>query len=133
MEDQDRALWNPDLIREGTSLVEEALRSGRAGPYSLQAAISAVHSGARTPAQTDWAQIIALYDVLLQIEPSPVIQLNRAVAVAMKDGPAAGLALIETINKEGALADYQWIYSAQADLYRRLGKVAEAEAAYRKA
>lgn len=133
LEDQDRSLWDRDLIREGTALVEKALTSRRFGPNTLQAAIAAVHGEAAAAEATDWAQIVALYDLLLQMEPSPVIRLNRAVAVAMRDGPAAGLALIQDLNKEGELAGYQWLYSAQADLHRRLGQAPEAQAAYRKA
>jgi RNA polymerase sigma-70 factor, ECF subfamily len=133
LEDQDRALWNKDLLQEGTTLVGKALASQKFGPYTVQAAISAVHAAAANPNATDWPQIVALYDVLLQMEPSPVIELNRAVAVAMRDGPAAGLALIERINRKGGLSGYLWLYSAQADLYRRLGRVPEARAAYEKA
>jgi len=133
LNDQDRSLWNADLIREGVGSVEKAADNGRVGPYTLQAAIAAVHAEAPTAAATDWAQIVALYDLLLGLEPSPVVKLNRAVAVAMKDGPAAGLALMESINRDGQLGDYQWLYSAQADLYRRLGEAGKAEAAYRKA
>ena len=112
--------------REGTALVEKALTSRRFGPYTLQAAIAAVHGEAAAAEATDWAQIVALYDLLLQMEPSPVIRLNRTVAVAMRDGPAAGLALIQDLNKDGELAGYQWLYSAQADLHRRLGQAPEA-------
>ncbi|MGD8641791.1 MAG: RNA polymerase sigma factor, partial [Gammaproteobacteria bacterium] len=119
LEDQDRNLWDQDLMREGIMLVEAALRSGRFGAYTLQAAIAAVHAEASTPQQTDWPQIVALYDRLLALEPSPVIRLNRAVAVAMRDGPAAGLALIDSIQADEGLADYYWLYAAQADLYRR--------------
>jgi RNA polymerase sigma-70 factor (ECF subfamily) len=133
LEDQDRSLWNQGLIQEGITLVETALRSGRFGTYTLQAAIAAVHAEARTPQQTDWPQIVALYDRLLALEPSPVIGLNRAVAVAMRDGPGAGLALIENIKKEAALTDYYWLYAAEADLYRRQGKTGAAVAAYQKA
>lgn len=133
LEDQDRSRWNQDLVQEGIALVEAALRSGRFGSYTLQAAIAAVHAEAGTPQQTDWPQIVALYDHLLDLEPSPVIRLNRAVAVAMRDGPEAGLALIDHIMQENDLTDYYWLYSAKADLYRRLGNTAEAEAAYRKA
>jgi len=133
LEDQDRSRWNQDLVQEGIALVEAALRSGRFGSYTLQAAIAAVHAEAGTPQQTDWPQIVALYDHLLDLEPSPVIRLNRAVAVAMRDGPEAGLALIDHIMQENDLTDYYWLYSAKADLYRRLGNTADAEAAYRKA
>jgi RNA polymerase sigma-70 factor (ECF subfamily) len=130
LEDQDRRLWNRDLIREGIALVEKALRSGRFGSYTLQAAIAAVHAEAEAPQQTDWPQIVALYDRLLALEPSPVIRLNRAVAVAMRDGPVAGLLLIDDIQREEDLSNYYWFHSAKAELYRRLGRNAEAEAAY---
>jgi RNA polymerase sigma-70 factor, ECF subfamily len=133
LENQDRSLWDRGLIQEGVELVKKALTTQRFGPYTVQAAIAAVHAEAPRAAATDWAEIVALYDVLLQLEPSPVIRLNRAVAVAMRDGPAVGLALMEDINKEGQLSGYYWLYSAQADLYRRLGRVAEARAAYQKA
>ena len=129
---QDRLLWNREQIAEGTALVERALSSRRFGPYTLQAAIAAVHAEAPATA-TDWAQIVALYDVLLRIEPSPVVELNRAAAVAMRDGPAAGLALIEAILVRGDLEDYHLAHSARADLYRRLGRTAEARAAYQRA
>lgn len=133
LEEQDRSLWNQDLIQEGITLAETALRSGRFGTYTLQAATAVVHANAKTPQQTDWSEIVALYDHLLALEQSPVIRLNRAVAVAMRDGPEAGLALIDRIEQEEDLTDYYWLYSARADLYRRLGNTAEAEAAYRKA
>lgn len=133
LEDQERSRWDRGLAKEGIELVETALRSGRFGTYTLQAAISAVHAEAATPQQTDWPQIVALYDRLLQLEPSHVIRLNRAVAVAMRDGPVAGLALIDRIHEDEDLSDYFWFHSARADLYRRLGNAAEAEAAYRKA
>jgi RNA polymerase sigma-70 factor (ECF subfamily) len=133
LDDQDRSLWNREQIAEGSALVERALSSRRFGPYTLQAAISAVHAGARTAAATDWGQIVGLYDVLVQVEPSPVVELNRAAAVAMRDGPGAGLALIEAILARGDLADYHLAHSARADLYRRLGKAAEARASYERA
>jgi len=133
LEDQDRGRWDRDLVREGIALVEAALRSAHAGAYALQAAIAAVHAEAGTPRDTDWPQIVALYDRLLELQPSPVIELNRAVAVAMRDGPEAGLALIERLEQEADLADYFWLHSAEADLHRRIGNTAEAEAAYRKA
>jgi RNA polymerase sigma-70 factor (ECF subfamily) len=133
LEEQDRSRWNRDQIAEGTALVERALTSRRFGPYSLQAAIAAVHAEASVAAATDWAQIVGLYDVLFRADPSPVVELNRAVAVAMRDGPAAGLALIDAILARGELADYHLAHSARADLCRRLGKPAEAAAAYRKA
>ena len=130
LEEQDRSRWNQSLIQEGIALVETALRSGWFGTYTLQAAIAAVHAESTTAQQTDWAQIVALYDRLIALEPSPVIRLNRAVAIAMRDGPAAGLAEIDHISQEEELMGYFWFYSAQADLYRRLGKTEEAEAAY---
>jgi len=133
LEDQDRRRWNRDLIDEGIRLVETALRSGRFAAYTLQAAIAAVHAEADAVQQTDWPQIVALYDRLLALEPSPVIRLNRAVAVAMRDGPAVGLALIDGIEQDEGLTDYYWFYSTRADLNRRLGNFAEADAAYRKA
>jgi RNA polymerase sigma-70 factor, ECF subfamily len=131
--DQDRTLWNRGQIAEGAALVEQALRSRRYGIYTLQAAIAAVHAEAADAAATDWPQIVGLYDVLLQIDPSPVIELNRAVAVAMRDGPAIGLALIDTILGRGDLGDYQPAHAARADLCRRLGRDAEARAAYQRA
>jgi RNA polymerase sigma-70 factor (ECF subfamily) len=131
--DQDRARWNRDQIAEGAALVERALASRRFGPYTLQAAIAAVHARAADAAATDWAQIVALYDVLARAEPSPVVELNRAVAVAMRDGPAAGLALIDAILERGDLVGYHLAHSARADLCRRLGRTAEARAAYERA
>jgi len=133
LEDQDRSRWNQNLIHEGILLVEAVLQSGKFGSYTLQAAIAAVHAGANTLQQTDWPQIVALYDRILTLEPSPVIRLNRAVAVAMRDGPAAGLSLIDQINKEEDLSGYYWLYSAKGDLYRRQGNTEKAEAAYQKA
>jgi RNA polymerase sigma-70 factor (ECF subfamily) len=130
LEDQDRGKWDRQLIAEGVALVEGALASRRFGPYSLQAAISALHAEARTPEATDWPQIVALYDVLAGLDPSPVIALNRAVAIAMRDGPAAGLPLIEEILKEGALKDYHLAHAAHAELCRRLGRDFEARASY---
>jgi RNA polymerase sigma-70 factor (ECF subfamily) len=133
LEDQDRSLWNQDLIAEGKAMVERALASPRFGPYAVQAAIAAVHAEAHTPGATDWAQIIALYDVLVQLEPSPVVELNRAVAVAMRDGPAAGLALIDAIMTRGELTDYYLAHSARAELCRRLGRSVDARASYERA
>ncbi|MBC7809070.1 MAG: RNA polymerase sigma factor [Akkermansiaceae bacterium] len=133
MEDQDRSLWNRAQIAEGKMLVERALRSRRFGPYSVQAAISAVHADAPTADATDWRQIVGLYDVLLRINPSPVVELNRAVAVAMHDGPAAGLALVENILARGDLADYHPAHAARAELCRRLGQTAQARACYERA
>ena len=133
LDGQDRSLWNREQIAEGASLVERAWASRRIGPYALQAAIAAVHAQASNAAATDWSQIVALYDVLLRATPSPVIELNRAVALAMHDGPAAGLALIDAILKRGELKDYYLAHSARADLYRRLGKIEEARTAYAQA
>jgi len=133
LEKQDRSRWNREQIREGIALVEKALISRRFGPYTLQAAIAAVHAEAPTAAATDWPQIVALYSVLARAEPSPVIELNRAVAVAMRDGPQAGLDLIDALLSSGDLADYHLAHSARADLCRRLGKSAEARASYEKA
>jgi RNA polymerase sigma-70 factor (ECF subfamily) len=133
LEDQDRSLWNRDQIVEGLSLVERALSLRRVGPYTIQAAIAAVHAQAASPAATDWAQIVGLYDLLFQADPSPVVELNRAVAVAMRDGPSAGLELIDSILARGDLASYHLAHAAQADLCRRLGKTAEARASYERA
>lgn len=133
LDDQDRSRWNRDQIAEGTSLLAGALGAGQIGPYSLQAAIAAVHAEALTPAATDWAQIVGLYDVLARVEPSPIVELNRAVAVAMRDGPAAGLAAIDAILARGELADYHLAHSARAELCRRLGQSADARAAYERA
>jgi RNA polymerase sigma-70 factor (ECF subfamily) len=133
LDQQDRALWNLAQITEGVSLVERALSSRRAGPYSLQAAVAALHAEARDATTTDWPQIVGLYDVLLRLDPSPVVELNRAAAVAMRDGPAAGLALIDAILARGDLADYHLAFSAKADLCRRLGRTADAIAAYERA
>jgi RNA polymerase sigma-70 factor (ECF subfamily) len=130
LEDQDRSLWNQEQIAEGSALVKRALSSRRIGSYTLQAAIGAVHAEAPCSAVTDWAQIVGLYDVLLNAHPSPVVALNRAVAMAMRDGPAAGLLLIEAILQRGDLEDYYLAYSALADLNRRLGKTKEARVAY---
>jgi RNA polymerase sigma-70 factor (ECF subfamily) len=131
--DQDRSLWDRGLIEEGVALVERALSSRRFGPYTLQAAIAAVHAEAPTPEATDWPQIVGLYDVLARADPSPVVKLNRAVAVAMRDGPAAGLALVDELLARGELAAYHLAHSARADLCRRLGRSAEARAGYERA
>ena len=133
LEDQDRSLWNRDQITEGASLVERALSSRRVGPYTIQAAIAAVHAQAPSPAATDWAQVVALYDMLMRADPSPVVELNRAVAVAMRDGPEAGLALIDAILTRGDLGNYHLAHAARADLCRRLGRTAEARASYERA
>ena len=133
LEAQDRSLWNREQIAEGLELVERALASRRIGPYTLQAAIAAVHAEAPDADSTDWAQIVGLYDVLVRANPSSVVELNRAVAVAMRDGPAAGLALVDSILRGGDLADYHLAYSARAELCRRLGKAEEARESYRRA
>ncbi|MBD0267459.1 MAG: RNA polymerase sigma factor [Cyanobacteria bacterium Co-bin8] len=131
--DQDRALWNQAQIAEGQVLVQQALSSQRFGPYTLQAAIAAVHAEAPTPEATDWDQIVALYSLLAQVEPSPIVQLNRAVAVAMRDGPQAGLQLLDNILAQGDLAQYHLAHAARADLCRQLGKTTEAREAYQQA
>jgi RNA polymerase sigma-70 factor, ECF subfamily len=131
--DQDRSRWDRGLIAEGTGLVQRALASRRIGPYTLQAAIAAVHADAPSAEATDWAQIVGLYDVLLRLEPSPIIELNRAAAVAMRDGPAAGLALVDAILARGELTDYHLAHSARADLCRRLDRTGDARASYERA
>jgi RNA polymerase sigma-70 factor (ECF subfamily) len=133
LENQDRSLWNREQIAEGLALVEKALKSRRFGAYTLQAAIAAVPAEAESAAVTDWRQIIALYDRLLRIHPSPVVQLNRAVAIAMCDGPKVGLTLIDAVLEHGELANYYLAHSARADMCRRLGRTAEARSAYEKA
>ena len=133
LEEQDRSLWNREQIAEGTRLVEQALSSTRGGPYSIQAAIAAVHAGAATAAETDWDEIAGLYGVLMGMDPSPVIELNRAVAIAMRDGPAAGLAIIDAILARGDLRDYQLAHAARAELCRRLGKTADARVSFERA
>ena len=133
LEQQDRSLWNQSQIIEGIAFVERALSSKRIGPYTLQAAIAAVHAEAPSAEQTDWAQIVALYDVLLGVEPSPIIQLNRAVAIAMRDGPATGLELVDALLERGELAQYHLAHAARADLCRRLGRKAEARTSYERA
>jgi len=133
LDEQDRLLWDRAQITEGLALVRRALASRRFGPYTLQAAIAAAHAEATTAESTDWSRIVGTYDLLLEAEPTPVIELNRAAAVAMRDGPAAGLALVDTILARGELADYQPAHAARADLCRRLGRVREARAAYRRA
>jgi RNA polymerase sigma-70 factor (ECF subfamily) len=133
LDDQDRSLWNRHLIAEGSRLVEQSLLSRRFGSYTVQAAISAVHAEAPTAAATDWSEIAGLYDVLMRTDPSPVIELNRSVAIAMRDGPAAGLALIDAILERGDLMDYRLAHAARADLCRRLGRIDEARAAYERA
>jgi RNA polymerase sigma-70 factor (ECF subfamily) len=133
LEHQDRSLWNREQIAEGVALLEQALKSQRFGSYTLQAAIAAVHAQAESVAATDWRQIVTLYDQLLRIQPSPVVQLNRAVAIAMCDGPTAGLAQVDALLEQGELANYYLAHSARADLYRRLGRTADARSSYEKA
>jgi RNA polymerase sigma-70 factor (ECF subfamily) len=133
LNDQDRSLWDRGQIIEGAALAQRALACGAAGPYTLQAAIAAVHATAPGPDRTDWSGIVALYDLLLQVEPSPIVEVNRAVAVAMRDGPAAGLALIDAILARGQLTDYRLAHSARADLCRRLGQRESARESYLRA
>jgi RNA polymerase sigma-70 factor (ECF subfamily) len=133
LDDQDRSLWDRALIAEGTALIEQALASRRFGPYTVQAAIAAVHANAPAAGKTDWAEITALYDVLSRLQPSPIVDLNRAVAVAMRDGPLAGLTLLDEILARGDLADYHLAHSARAELCRRLDRRDDAREAYRKA
>jgi len=133
LDEQDRTQWNRALIDEGVALVERALPLRRPGPYCLQAAIAAVHADAASAAATDWAEIVGLYDLLVTVEPSPVVELNRAVAVAMRDGPAAGLALVDALLAGGDLADYRLAHAARADLCRRLGRKADAKESYERA
>ena len=133
LDQQDRSLWNRSLIEEGLALVQRALTSRRFGPFTLQAAIAAVHAETPDPAATDWAQIVALYDALLQAERSPVVELNRAVAVAMRDGPSAGLILIDAILARGDLSDYVFAHAARGDLCRRLGQTEEARISFTRA
>ena len=133
LDDQDRTLWNQELIREGITLVERSLSSQRYGPYTLQAAIAAVHVEAPTSSATDWKEIVGLYDLLLRVQPSPIVELNRAVAVAMRDDASAGLALIDAILERGDLTEYHLAHSARADLCRRLGRTEEARESYLRA
>jgi RNA polymerase sigma-70 factor (ECF subfamily) len=133
LEDQDRSLWNQNQITEGVSLVQRALSMGKVGPYTIQAAIAAAHAQAPSSATTDWTQIVALYDLLLQAHPSPVVELNRAVAVTMRDGPVAGLDLIDAILARGELEQYHLAHAARADLCRRLERTAEARVSYQRA
>jgi RNA polymerase sigma-70 factor (ECF subfamily) len=133
LSDQDRSLWDRGQIAEGKALVTDALMSGPAGPYTLQAAIAAVHADAADPDDTDWAEIVGLYDALLTVQPSAVVELNRAAAVAMRGGPAEGLRLIDAILERGDLADYHLAHAARAELCRRLGRAGEARAAYLRA
>jgi RNA polymerase sigma-70 factor (ECF subfamily) len=133
LEHQDRSLWNRGQIAEGVGLVEKVRKQGRVGSYALQAAIAAVHAQAQSVAATDWRQIVALYDRLAGIQPSPVVYLNRAVAIAMRDGPEAGLTHIDAVLEQGDLANYYLAHSVRADMYRRLGRTVEARASYEKA
>ena len=133
LENQDRSLWNREQIAEGVALLEKALKSRRFGSYTLQAAIAAVHAEAESVAATDWRQIVALYNQLVRIQPSPVVHLNRAVAIAMRDGPEAGLTHIDAVLEHGELANYYLAHSARADMCRRLGRTAEARSSYEKA
>ena len=133
LDDQDRSVWNRAQIAEGCTLVEKALTTGPVGPYGLQAAIAAVHCEAESANRTDWPQIVGLYDLLLRLEPTPIVELNRAVAVAMQEGPAKGLALIDAIVRRGQLGDYHHVHSARADLLRQLGRGSEAIEAYERA
>jgi RNA polymerase sigma-70 factor, ECF subfamily len=133
LDQQDRSRWNRELIAEGVALVDRAMRSGNIGPYTLQAAIAALHAEASSPEATDWSEIVGLYDVLLRIDPSPVVELNRAAAVAMRDGPQAGVRLIDRILDRGELQDYPLAHSARAELYRRMNWREEATASYLRA
>jgi RNA polymerase sigma-70 factor, ECF subfamily len=133
LDEQHRGLWNQEYIREGLSLVEAALREGAAGPFALQAAIAAVHARAECPEETDWRQIVALYELLLQVQPSPVVELNHAAAVAMADGPQSGLILLDRLEMKPELRDYYLLPAARADLLRRLERWPQAAAAYRRA
>jgi len=133
LEHQDRSLWNREQIAEGVALLEKALKSRRFGSYTLQAAIAAVHAEAESAAVTDWRQIVALYNRLVRIQPSPIVELNRAVAIAMRDGPEVGLGLIDAVLAHGELADYYLAHSARADMCRRLGRTAEARSSYERA
>jgi RNA polymerase sigma-70 factor, ECF subfamily len=133
LDDQDRSRWNREQIAEGVALVERAMRSRQFGPYTLQAAIAAIHAEAVTAAETDWSEIVGLYDVLMRADPSPVIELNRAAAIAMRDGPQAGIALIDAILGRGELAEYPLVHSARAELCRKAGRMAEAIESYRRA
>ncbi len=133
LDEQDRSRWDRKQIAEGVTLVERALSVRRPGPYCLQAAIAAVHAEAQSAAETDWADIVGLYALLAQVEPSPVIELNRAVAVAMRDGPLAGLSLVDAILTQGDLSDYRLAHAARADFCRRLGRNADAQESYQRA
>jgi RNA polymerase sigma-70 factor (ECF subfamily) len=130
LDEQDRSLWNRDQIVEGSVLVEQALASDHAGPYAIQAAITSVHARARSAEATDWAAIASLYDVLMRMSPSPIVELNRAVAIAMRDGPDSGLAIVDGLLSQGDLDNYHLAHSARADFCRRLGRNAEARQSY---
>ena len=133
LDEQDRSLWDRAMIDEGLALVDRAIASGRLGPYVLQAAIAAVHARAESAESTDWSEIVSLYDLLEQVEPTPIVALNRAVAIAMRDGPEAGLAIVDSLIESGDLSQYRFAHAARADLCRRLRRVDEARAAYRRA
>ncbi len=133
LDEQDRSLWNREQIAEGLALVRRTLGSRRFGPYTLQAAIAAAHAEAATAKETDWNRIVGIYNLLLDVEPTPVVELNRAAAIAMRDGPAAGLSLIDSLMVRGELSDYQPAHAARADLCRRLERTEEARASYRRA
>jgi RNA polymerase sigma-70 factor (ECF subfamily) len=133
LENQDRGRWDSELIAEGSRLVASALSSGRFGAYTVQAAIASVHANAATPQETDWPQIVSLYDLLVRLEPTPIVELNRAVAVAMRDGPSEGLVLIEGILARGSLTEYYLAHSARGEMLRRLGRTAESRGAYERA
>jgi len=133
LEDQDRSLWNREMIAEGVERVRHAFASRRIGPYTVQAAISALHAEAPGSAATDWSEIVALYDLLLRIDPSPVVELNRAVAIAMRDGPEAGLTQVERLLAKGELDNYPLAHSAKAELCRRAGRMKVARAAFERA
>jgi RNA polymerase sigma-70 factor (ECF subfamily) len=133
LEEQDRSIWNREQIAEGSRLVEQALSSRRFGPYTIQAAISRFHAEAATPADTNWVRIVGMYDALMRVDPSPVVELNRAVAVAMRDGPAEGLSLIDAILNRGDLGEYRLAHAARAELCRRVGRTADARTSYQRA
>ncbi len=133
LDDQDRSKWDRAAISQAQAFLKRALEDGRMSRYACEASIAQVHAAAPRPQDTDWTKIVRLYDVLLELDPSPIIQLNRAAAIAMRDGPAAGLALMEEIIDRGALSDYRFAHSARADMYRRLGRIGEARSAYARA
>jgi RNA polymerase sigma-70 factor (ECF subfamily) len=133
MADQDRSKWDRSEISQAEALLKRALASGRMGRYTCEACIAQIHAAAQGAEETGWARIVQLYDVLLEIDPSPIIELNRAAAIAMRDGPAAGLAIMDDIISRGALSDYRFAHAARADMYRRLGQIEEARSAYAQA